>query len=118
MPSPEAEAYVARFRDALADDFNTPRALAEAFELVAAANRGEVGGAGAALVQMLPLLGLESLAESEERADPEAEQLLAEREQARAERDFERADRIRDQLAERGWEVRDSPEGARLVPRA
>ena len=33
------------FRDALADDFNTPRALAEVFELVGEANRGEVPGA-------------------------------------------------------------------------
>ena len=32
------------FRDALADDFNTPRAMAEAFELVGEANRGEVHG--------------------------------------------------------------------------
>ena len=30
------------FREALADDFNTPRAMAEAFELVGEANRGEV----------------------------------------------------------------------------
>ena len=32
------------FRDALADDFNTPRAMAEVFELVGEANRGEVPG--------------------------------------------------------------------------
>jgi len=30
-------------------------------------------------------------------------------------RDFDRADRIRDQLADAGWEIRDTPEGARLV---
>jgi cysteinyl-tRNA synthetase len=58
------------------------------------------------------------VAEAEESADPEAERLLAEREQARRERDFERADRIREALAARGWEVRDRPEGARLVRRA
>ena len=65
---------------------------------------------------MLYLLGLESLLdEGDEAPDEDAEQLLAEREQARAERDFERADRIRDELAELGWEVRDTPEGAKLV---
>jgi cysteinyl-tRNA synthetase len=46
--------------------------------------------------------------------DADAEALLAEREQARTERDFERADALRDQLAELGWEIRDTPEGARL----
>ena len=42
---------------------------------------------------------------------------IQEREEARAERDFERADRLRDELAGRGWEVRDGPDGARLVRR-
>jgi cysteinyl-tRNA synthetase len=116
-PGDEAAAYRERFLDALADDFNTPTARAEAFELVAEANRREMPGAGAALVEMLEVLGLETLARPEEAPDPEALELLSEREQAREERDFERADAIRDQLAEQGWEVRDGPEGARLVRR-
>ena len=105
------------FRDALADDFNTPRAMAEVFELIAEANRRELPGASAALHEMLELLGLESLASGEEGADAEAEALLAEREEARAAKDFARADQIRDRLAELGWEVRDSAEGAKLVPK-
>jgi cysteinyl-tRNA synthetase len=116
-PGDEAAAYRERFLDALGDDFNTPTARAEAFELVAEANRRELAGAGAALVEMLEVLGLETLARPEEAPDPEALELLSEREQAREERDFERADRIRDQLAAQGWEVRDSTEGARLVRR-
>ena len=54
--SPRAEAARA-FRDALADDFNTPRAMAEVFELVGEANRGEVAGAAAVpcLAEMLEL---------------------------------------------------------------
>jgi cysteinyl-tRNA synthetase len=109
------EAFVA----ALCDDFNTPRALAALFEVVAEGNRRELPGARAAVVELLPLLGLEALLESErDQIDADAERLLAEREQARAERDFERADRLRDELAERGWEVRDGADGARLVPRA
>jgi cysteinyl-tRNA synthetase len=103
------------FRDALADDFNTPRAMAEVFELVAEANRRELPGAPEALVEMLELVGLGSLAEVEVGAGDEAEALLREREQARASKDFGRADAIRDELAGLGWEVRDSAEGARLV---
>jgi cysteinyl-tRNA synthetase len=107
------------FRDALADDFNTPRAMAEAFELVGEANRGEVasGEAVTALREMVGLVGLGSLAEQGEGADAGAEELMAEREQARAAKDFERADAIRDELAELGWRVRDSAEGPRLVPK-
>ncbi len=115
--SPAAE-RLESFRDSLADDFNTPRALAELFELVGEANRGEVTGAVGAVEEMVGLLGLESLAEAEEGADAEAEALMREREEARAARDFARADEIRDRLAELGWEVRDSAEGPRLVARA
>jgi cysteinyl-tRNA synthetase len=103
---------------ALADDFNTPRALAALFELVAEANRRPLAGVRAALDGMLPLLGLESLLASADVSDPEAEGLMEEREAARAARDYERADRIRDELASRGYEVRDTAEGPRLVRRS
>jgi cysteinyl-tRNA synthetase len=105
------------FFAALADDFNTPRAMAALFELVAEGNRRPLPGARAALEEMLPVIGLDALLEASVEADSEALELLSEREEARAARDFARADRIRDRLAERGWEVRDTPEGARLVRR-
>jgi cysteinyl-tRNA synthetase len=106
------------FLGALAEDFNTPRALAELFELIAEANRGPLAGARDAVAEMVELLGLGSLAGAgAEEADERARTLLAEREGARANRDFERADRIRDELAELGWRVRDTPEGARLLRR-
>jgi cysteinyl-tRNA synthetase len=114
-PDPAVVEREEAFLDALADDFNSPRALAELFDLVAEGNRRPLRGAHAAVERLLPLLGLEALAEREEAADPEAERLLAERERARSDRDFDRADELRDELASRGWEVRDTPEGARLV---
>ncbi len=124
-PSPDAPLSsgdrVERFREALADDFNTPRAMAEVFELIGDANRGQVATARAvpALVEMLELVGLSSLTQPDEGAetDERAQELMEEREGARAEKDFKRADQIRNELAELGWEVRDSAEGARLVPK-
>jgi cysteinyl-tRNA synthetase len=114
-PSPKSR--LEAFRDALADDFNTPKAMAEVFGLVAEANREDLLGAPETLREMLELVGLESLASAEEGGDEEAEALLAEREQARAAKDFAHADEIRERLAELGWEVRDSADGAKLVPR-
>ena len=92
------------------------------FEWVREANRrldaGERVGAGPAAARCCTRFGLESLLEAAtRRRRAEAERLLAEREEARAARDFERADRLRDELAERGWEVRDTAEGPRLVRR-
>jgi cysteinyl-tRNA synthetase len=117
----EEDPYVAErreaFLDALADDFNTPRARAELSELIAEGNRRPLPGGREAVAELLPLLGLESLlAERPAEIGPELERLLAEREEARAGRDFERADAIREELERRGYEVRDTPEGARLVP--
>ncbi len=125
-PSPDAQngaaVRVEAFRRALADDFKTPRALAEVFELVGEANRGEVPGEEAAPVvaEMLELVGLSTLTQPDKGAetDERAQKLMEERERARAERDFARADELRDQLAELGWEVRDSAEGPSLVPKA
>ena len=91
------------------------------FEWVAEANRrmdaGVAVGPGR-LGEMLYALGLETLLEADDEAPEELQRLAAERDEARAARDFERADQIRDQLAESGWEIRDTPEGARLVRRS
>jgi cysteinyl-tRNA synthetase len=117
--APELDPLVERFFDHLADDFNTAAARAELFAWVAEANRrldaGERLGPGR-LGEMLHAFGLERLlSERAESAPEEVERLAAEREQARVARDFERADRLRDELAEHGWEVRDTADGPRLV---
>jgi cysteinyl-tRNA synthetase len=121
-PDPDGlDEVVERFFDALADDFNTPAARAILFDWIAEGNRrmdaGEALGRGR-LGEMLYALGLEDLLEERAEQAPDAVRRLAdEREEARGARDFARADRIREQLAERGWEVRDTPGGAQLVPK-
>jgi cysteinyl-tRNA synthetase len=126
------DAYADRFFDALADDFNTAAALAVMFEWIGEANRridaGERFGAGP-LDEMLQVLGLENLLQrtagrsdtlcwsvsgSSEFPDEDALRLLEERELARAAKDFATADARRDELAERGWVVRDTPQGPQL----
>ena len=109
------------FFDALANDFNTPAALASLFEWVREANRRGSGVGDADLREMLSVLGLGELSPLEvvgdvASIDPEAVSLLAQREQARGKRDFEQADRIREELRGRGWEIRDGPHGPELIP--
>jgi cysteinyl-tRNA synthetase len=120
-PVAGADELEARFYAALEDDFNTPQALSIVFELVAEANRrlgaGEQVGPGP-MREMLWVLGLDNLLDQDSDApDADAERLLAEREEARAARDFATADARRDELAALGWEVRDTPEGPKLVRR-
>jgi cysteinyl-tRNA synthetase len=95
-----------RFAAALDDDFNTPEALALMHEW-----RDH-----ALLRRALDIFGLGSLAESEA-APAEVVQLAERRQQARSERDFDEADRLRREIADAGWEVRDVDDGFQLVPR-
>jgi cysteinyl-tRNA synthetase len=120
-PSPEAlAAEEEAFFGALADDFNTARALGHLWTWVREANRrtaaGEsVGDAG--LRAMLDVLALEGLLDDAAADGPDdaALALLRERDAARAAKDWARADQIRDALAADGWTVRDGAAGADLV---
>lgn len=118
---PDMRPQVDAFFEALADDFNTPKALACLFEWVREANRrGEAVGDGD-LREMLATFGLENLQPlaaggDVQVIDPQAVALLASREAARRERDFELADRLREQIEARGWEIRDGSAGPELIP--
>ena len=114
---PDAARLHDEFFAALADDFNTPRAMAAVFELVTEGCRRELAAARVALEEMLPVVGLEALLEPDSAVEPDAARLLAERDQARGERDFERADQLRDELGARGYEIRDGLDGGRLIRR-
>ncbi len=118
---PEMAHHKDSFFDALANDFNTPTALAALFDWVREANRRGSGVGDADLREMLEVIGLGELRALESHGDlasidPQSQELLDRREQARAARDFQTADRMRDQLRERGWEIRDGPHGPELIP--
>jgi cysteinyl-tRNA synthetase len=102
-PADDWDAFV----DALDDDFNTPEALA----IMHGWRDHEL------LRRALAIFGLESLAERAE-APPEVVKLAEARQRAREAGDFGEADRLRDEIAEAGWEVRDVPGGLELNPRA
>ena len=120
------------FRDALADDLNSSRALAAIFELIRDANiamdrgefvQGDVAAVQAALEKFDTIFNLLRDDDAEKlRAlgvghpgdfivDADVEQLVAERQSARKRRDFAASDRIRQQLAERGIILEDTRDG-------
>jgi cysteinyl-tRNA synthetase len=96
------------FATALDDDFNTPDALAvmHGWRNHDLLRRG------------LEVFGLESLGDVE-LAPAELEELAHARLEARAKQDFATSDRLRDEIAEAGWEVRDvdAEPGYQLVPK-
>jgi cysteinyl-tRNA synthetase len=104
-----------RFFEALADDFNTPTALAAMFDWIRRANShdGPVGDRD--LREMLGVLALENLFEVAGAPD-EVVALAAARQEARAARDFARADELRERIEASGWSVRDTASGFELAP--
>ncbi len=120
---PEMAHHRDEFFDALADDFNTPKALASLFAWVREANRREEATGDRDLREMLGVLGLGELTPLAAIADPaavdpQAAALLDRREAARAARDFATADELRAEIEALGFDVRDGPDGPELMPRS
>jgi cysteinyl-tRNA synthetase len=107
----DGEAVLGDVRDALDDDFNTPAALARLFT----ANWRDAGER-AAVIEVLGVLGLGSLAEAEREAPDAVQELAERRKQARAAGDYAESDRLRDEISAAGWEVRDTADGPLLYP--
>jgi cysteinyl-tRNA synthetase len=117
------ETHAPLLLEALADDVHTPKALAElhniARQIHLSENDQERIGLRDQLLAGAWLLGLMNMTPSEyfqasARLDAtDIENLVLQRDEARRNRDFERADAIRDELAESGIEIEDTPNGTR-----
>jgi cysteinyl-tRNA synthetase len=110
------------FRNALEDDLNMSAALAAVHEFMTATNRiGPSRDDAARVVAFMreidQVLGVLDEVPQASAADAEIDALVAERDEARRSRNFARADEIRDELAERGIELLDGPEGTTWRPK-
>jgi cysteinyl-tRNA synthetase len=122
--------YRSRFESAIFDDLDTPKAIATLWELI----RDDTVPAHdkqATLLEFDRVLGI-GLSESVKHGEstvatgpqpipldelPEQIQsLVKQRHEAREQRNFETADRLRDNLHEAGYAVKDTPDGTQVIP--
>jgi cysteinyl-tRNA synthetase len=114
--SEPARALDERFRAAVADDLDTPRALVVMNETVSS---GLPGSEKYALLSSWDrVLGLDLERDARARWEPtdEMSALVDERDGARASRDYAKSDEIRERLQAMGLEVMDTPEGTKIRP--
>ncbi|MFQ5585823.1 MAG: cysteine--tRNA ligase [Thermodesulfobacteriota bacterium] len=133
-----ASRLIGEFEEAMDDDFNTAIVVGQLFELIRTVNRlmddrTAMASPDASAILLSAKEGIERvgrvlglftaspgdylksikehfLQEGSLTAD-EIEKLIAERNEARSRKDFKRADEIRDELAERGVVLEDTPKG-------
>lgn len=116
----EAEAFAAKFDEAMDDDFNTADAIAAVFELVKYANssvsaansKAFIAAVREEIITLCDILGIIAQ-EKEELLDEEIEKLIEERQAARKAKNFARADEIRSELLEKGITLLDTREGVK-----
>ena len=117
-----ADTFAADFYAALANDLDTPRALARVWELVKDSTISpEEKRAGLLLADRVLGLGFSDARPSAtikviEQSDlpSDVQTLVAQREAARKEKDFTKADELRKKIDEAGYEIKDSAEGPEL----
>jgi len=114
--SPDALERDRRFREAVADDLDLPRAMVVLNEVLGAPITP--GERFALLSSWDTVLALDLDRDARERWEPSAEvrSLVAERDGARAAKDYGKSDEIRDRLQAMGLEVMDTPEGTKVRP--
>ncbi len=114
-----AESFVAH----MDDDLNSADAITDIFTLVKAANTAaaseNVSGealktAADKIRELTGVLGIELFGAEEEAIPAEIEELVNARTEAKKAKNFAEADRIRDELKEKGYIVKDTPNGPQV----
>ncbi|MDD3369539.1 MAG: cysteine--tRNA ligase [Lachnospiraceae bacterium] len=115
-----ADQFVARFDEAMDDDFNSADALSVIFELVkfintnadSAKTKTFLHAMYTELQELCDICGL-IIERKADILDDEIEQLIADRQAARKAKDFAKADEIRDTLLAKGIVLEDTREGVK-----
>ena len=110
------ENFKERFTQYINDDLGTPQALALVYEIL----KSDISDASkkATILEFDKVLGLkldEVITEEVIEIPIAVQNLLKEREIARAQKDFDRSDQLRSDIAELGYLLEDSKDGAKVT---
>lgn len=112
-----------KFEDAMSDDLNTADAIASIFEMVSHANIISKAGASREYAKeakekiqnLCDIIGIMQNRSDSSHEDEKIKKLVDERQEARKSKNYARADEIRDELAEMGITLKDTPQGVQII---
>ncbi|MEQ8188290.1 MAG: cysteine--tRNA ligase [Candidatus Eremiobacterota bacterium] len=115
MGSEKIPSYIENFKEALNDDFNTPRGLAVMWSVI----KDDTLGNNQKMELLLDFdtilaLGIEKIKEESKNIEPvdeEVEKLVEERQNARKNKNWALSDELRKKITEKGYVVSDTPQG-------
>ncbi len=119
---PSVYAFKEEFDNALADDFNTPRAFAAIFELVKNINSdlavNSIGKSGAKEIKKMleyanSVLGI--IPTEKKEIPAKVQELVKKREKFREEKNYEESDKVRIEIEKLGFELEDTTYGPLIV---
>lgn len=111
------ETWYTKFQNTLADDLNTPQALAVFHDMLKSDISTPSKLATAYACDDILSLGFREKTRIHIEIPPEVEQLAQERISARKEKNWGESDRLRDEINRLGFDIDDTSDGQRLVPR-
>ena len=111
------EDYVEKFTTQVNDDLNMPRALAVAWDLARSSLPPATRKATILLFDRVLGLGLAEWQPFKEEIPAEILALAEQRQEARQEKRWGDADALRAQITQAGYEIEDTPQGARIKSR-
>ncbi|MEI7512723.1 MAG: cysteine--tRNA ligase [Candidatus Uhrbacteria bacterium] len=104
------------FADAMADDLNTPKALAVMWDLLNSTVSDEEKSAALMEIDRVFALGLDQIIGKKIEIPAEIIALADERVKAREQKDWKKSDELRDAIKVKGWIVEDTKEGYQVTP--
>ena len=107
--------YAQRFNSAINDDLNMPLAMSVVWEVIRSEKKSPK--LAELLLKFDTVMGLKINEENKEQAEEIPEEILKlaeERKTARENKNWQESDRLRDLINEKGYEIKDTPEGAKI----
>jgi len=102
------EESMKKFKEAMNDDMNTPKALAVLWQLI---RDKDAEGKVRTIKEFDKVFGLNLGKEKKENIPEEIKRFAEEREKARRNKDWKKSDELREKIKNKGWQINDIKEG-------